>query len=79
MARDLQLECAKDLHETLLMPLLMNGNETMLWKEREGSRVRTVQMDNLRRLLGIKIDRIPNAQIRKLCGVMKVCSCGLTM
>ena len=31
-ARDLQLECTKVLHETLLVPVLMYDNETMLWK-----------------------------------------------
>ena len=31
-ARDLQLECARVLHETLLVPFLMYGNEIMLWK-----------------------------------------------
>ena len=30
-ARDLQLECARGLHETLLMPVLTYGSETMLW------------------------------------------------
>ena len=33
--RDLQRECARFLHETLLVPVLMYGNETMLWKEKE--------------------------------------------
>ena len=70
--RDLQLECAKVLHETLLVTVLMYGSETMLWKEKERSRIRAVQMDNLRGLLGIRsIDRVPNARIRELCGVTK--------
>ena len=44
----------------------------MLWKKKEISRVRTVQMDNFRGLLGIRRrDRIPNARIRELCGVRK--------
>ena len=47
-ARDLQLEYARVLHETLLVPVLMYGSETMLWKEKERCRVRAVQMDNLR-------------------------------
>ena len=50
-ARDLQLECARVLHETLLVPLLMYGTEKMLWKE-ERSRVRAVQMGNLRIIRG---------------------------
>ena len=40
-ARDLQLDCATVLHETLLVPVLMYGSWTMLWRE-ERSRVRTV-------------------------------------
>ena len=40
--RDLQLECARVLHET------------MLWREKERSRVRAVQMDTFRGLLGIR-------------------------
>ena len=43
---------ARDLHETLLVPVLMNGNDTMLRKER--SRIRPMQMDNLRGLLDIR-------------------------
>ena len=34
-ARDLQFQCARILHETLLVPVLMYGSETMLWKEKE--------------------------------------------
>ena len=49
----------------------MYGSETMLWKE-ERSKIRAVQMDNLRGLLGItRMDRIPNIRIRELCGVKK--------
>ena len=33
-ARDLQLECARVLNETLPLPVLMYDNETMLWKEK---------------------------------------------
>ena len=36
-ARDLQLDCAKVLHETLLVPVFMYGRKTMLWTERERS------------------------------------------
>ena len=36
-AWDLQLECARVLHETLLAPVLTYGSETMLWKEKERS------------------------------------------
>ena len=50
----------------------MYDSETMLWKEREKSRVRAVQMDNLRGLLVIRrMGRVQNARIRELCGVTK--------
>ena len=41
-ARGLQLECAKVLTETLIVPTLMDGSETMIWEEEEGSRIRAV-------------------------------------
>ena len=82
--RDLQLKCARVLHETLLAPVLKYGSETMLWKEKERSRIRAVQLDNLRGLPGIRrMESVPNPRIRKLCGLtkglMKVFSGGLTM
>ena len=61
-ARDLQLEYARLLHATLLMIALMYGSKTILQKEKERSRIRAVQMDNLRELLGIiRMDRVWNA------------------
>ena len=50
-ARDLQLKCARNIACTC----------SYIWRER--SRIRAVQMDNLKGLLGI--------MIRELCGVMK--------
>ena len=41
-------ECAKVLHETLLVPVVMYGSETMIWMEEERSRIKNVQMDNFR-------------------------------
>ena len=56
----------------MLVPVLMYGSETMLWKEQARSRFRAGQVDNLRGLLAIRrIGRIPNARIRKFCGVKK--------
>ena len=71
--RDLKLECARVLYETLLVSILMYGSETMIWREKKRPRVRAVQMDNLRGLLGIRrLDRIPNkGGVRELCGVRK--------
>ena len=45
--RSLQLQCATVLHESLLLPVLMYGSETMIWKEREKSRIRAVQIREL--------------------------------
>ena len=41
-SRSLPLECARVLHETLLVPALMYGSETMVWKEKERFRIRAV-------------------------------------
>ena len=70
--RDLQIEYARVLHETLVVPVLMYDSEIMLWKEKERSRFRAVQMDNLRGLFGIRrVDRVRNLRISELCGVTK--------
>ena len=53
-AMSLQLECGRVLHESLLVPILTYGSETMIWREKERSRIWDVQMDNLRCLLGIR-------------------------
>ena len=59
------------LHEIFFVPVLLYGSKTMLWKK-EISRVRAVQMDNIRGLLGIgRMDRVPNAWMRELCRVKK--------
>ena len=50
----------------------MYGSKTMLWKKKERSRIRAVKMDNIRGFLGIRrMNRVPNAQTRELCGVKK--------
>ena len=49
--RDLQLNCARVLHETLLVPVLTYDSETMSWKEKERSRIMIVHMDDLRGLV----------------------------
>ena len=36
------------LHQSFLMPVLIYGSETMIWKEEERSKIRAIQMDNLR-------------------------------
>ena len=64
-ARGLQLVCARVLHETLLVPVLMYSSETIIWKEKERSRIRAIQMDNLRGLSDIRrMDKVLNARTR---------------
>ena len=71
-ARSLQLECARVLQESLLMAVLIYGSETMIWREKRRSRIRAVEMYNLRGLLGIRrMDKVPNARVRQLCRVTK--------
>ena len=71
-ARSLQLERARVLHESLMVPVLTNGSETIIWRENDRSRIWTVQINNLRGLLGIRRrDKVPNARIRQLCRVTK--------
>ena len=54
----------------MLVPVLMYSNETRLWKEKERFRIKAIQMDNLRGLLGIRsMDRILNAWKGELCRV----------
>ena len=66
--RDLQLECARFLHETLLEPVLMCGFETIIWKEKSRSRIRVVEMDKFGGLLRIKrMDKVLNARMREFC------------
>ena len=67
----MKLEFARDFHESLLVPVLTCGSETMTWREKERSRIRAEQMDNLTVLLDIRrMDKVPNEQKRQLCGVM---------
>ena len=45
----------------------MHSSETVIWKEKE--KIRDVQMDNLRGLLGIRrMDKVSNSRIRVYVG-----------
>ena len=46
-ARNLQIECATVLHETLIVSVLTYGSETMLWNEKERSRIKDGQPQRL--------------------------------
>ena len=37
--RSLQLECARILHKSLLVPVLTYGTETIMWRKKERSRI----------------------------------------
>ena len=61
-ARSLQLECAMVLDESMLVSVLTCGSETIIWREKNKSRIRGVQVDILTGLLGIRrMDYVPNA------------------
>ena len=66
-ARSLELECARVWHDSLLVSGLTYGSEAMTGKEKERSRIRATQMDNLIRLLHIR----RNARVKELYGVTK--------
>ena len=71
-AKGLQPECERLLHEGLLVPVLLYGSETIIWRENDRSRIIAEHMDNLEGFLGIKrMDKVPNTQIREMCGVTK--------
>ena len=72
MLRCLQLECARTLHESLLVTVCTYGSKTMIRGEEERSRIKVLQMDNIRGLIGIKeMDKVLNTWIRVLYGVSK--------
>ena len=61
----MQLKCARMLYERFFVPVLLYGSATMMWREKERSRVKYVQMNNLRGLLGVsRINRVLNARIK---------------
>ena len=64
-ARSLQPKCARALHESLLVPTLLYGCKTVIWRKKEKSRIRAVRMGNIKSLLVVRrIDEVPNARIR---------------
>ena len=53
-ARSLQLEYVRVLYQSLVESVLTYCSETIIWREKERSRIRTVSVDKLRGLLGIR-------------------------
>ena len=67
-ARGLQLQCDRVLCKAMLVPGLMYSSEKMIWKEKERSRIKAVEMDILIGLLGIKRNnKVPNVRITWSC------------
>ena len=59
------------------MPILMFDCETMIWKKKERSRIRAVQMNNLRNLLGIRrMDKGTVQSDKRLMSFSMVQPCG---
>ena len=54
MLRISSLSVLESCMKKMLVRVLMYGSVIMLWKEKERSRVRPVQMDKLKGLLGIR-------------------------
>ena len=52
-------------------PVLTYGSETIIWRGKERSRIRVVQMDNRVLLYIRRMDKVLNARIRQSCGVTK--------
>ena len=73
IAKGLEIECARVLNESLPVHILIYSSETNIRKENERSKIRVVQTDNLRGLLGNRrMDRVLNTRIKEFCGVTKV-------
>ena len=64
--RYLRLECARCRPEGLFLAVLIYGSKTRALREKDRSKIRYANTDNLRGLLGIsRIDRIHNAWVKK--------------
>ena len=71
-ARRLSFECNRVVHESMLLLVVMYGSKEMVWSQNYRSEVQTVQMNYLRRVLGVrKIDKMRNEVIIELCRIKK--------
>ena len=71
-AKSLLLECTRVLHGALLIPVLLYDIGTMIWREKEESKIRAVHLDKVRVLLSIRrVDKVPNEWIREMYGVRR--------
>jgi hypothetical protein len=66
----LSVDCSRGLYESMLVPTLLYGSETIFVNERDESRIRAVEMDFLRRSIDVRrLDRVRNVDVREACGV----------
>ena len=77
-SKEVQEQCERkknqgvNVNRKLCRFLIKYAGETKIWREMERSRIRAVQINNLRGLLGIRrMDKVPNARIRQLCRLTK--------
>ena len=50
-----------------MVPVLTYGSETRIWREKERSRFRAVQMENLRGMMDIRrMNKVSDARIKQL-------------
>lgn len=47
------------------------GSETLVWKKKEKLRIKSVQINNLRGMLEMRINKMSGDEIRDLCSVRK--------
>ena len=67
-------QCARVLHERLLESVSLYGSEAVIWRGQERSRIRAVQMENFRGLLGIRrIDSVEFTDKRVVRSGMSCC------
>lgn len=60
-----------DLHEGIMLLVLVNISETIMWNKRYRPNVQsTIHRKNLRSILDVKkIDKIKNERTKELCGL----------
>ena len=54
------------MHDALVLPVLLYGSKAVVWKEKEKSWIRVMQVDSLRDLFFVRIDKMLNARVREL-------------
>ena len=65
-------DALRSIHEGVLVPTLTYGCETLVWNAEARSKVRAVEMSNLRNICGVRrIDKIRNQEVLRRCGVKK--------